>query len=202
MACEIITKTNEAWAAFTALCGRCCDDSSACSALVDSNESCVFPLIKDIQLAVAQLLDTGLASCTNMVASIDYPLPDLPTCMSGAFLVSLKDCIENITCESEDDICSLDLDSSGGDEGFDAQYDAGGGGYTIILTYETYWQKDQVILYGLGGATLFDSGCVGTAGSREEHIVVPSGTVTIRVRVIPNCEGGSGTAWWLKVRCE
>lgn len=206
MSCDITTEAMTALQRFNALCNRCCEDDSApCVALVNQDEQCVVPMILDIHNAVNSLLSGGVGTCLEMTADPSYTLPELPTCMTGAFMTSLNDCIEHITCEDEEEpppICDLSLDSSGGDEGYDQTFGAGNGGYSIIITYETYYQEDQIILYSQTGTILFDSGCIGTQGERDATVVVPVGTTSIRVRVIPNCNGGSGTAWYLSIRCQ
>lgn len=69
---------------------------------------------------------------------------------------------------------------------------------TFDFTYETYYQQDQ-ILVKYQGNTLFDTGCVGAGGTKT---LTYSGSATqITVQVIPNCAGGSGTAWDYAVAC-
>ena len=69
---------------------------------------------------------------------------------------------------------------------------------TFNFTYETYAQEDEIIVR-YQGVTLFDTGCVGANGTRSLSY---SGTSTsITVQVIPNCKGGSGTAWNYSVSC-
>ena len=69
---------------------------------------------------------------------------------------------------------------------------------TFLFNYQTYSQKDQIIVRYQGN-TLFDTGCVGTSGSQSLSY---GGTSTqITVQVIPNCAGGSGTAWNYSVSC-
>lgn len=127
-------------------------------------------------------------------------MPDLSPCHTSGFLTGIKAWIDGIVVFASS-ICDLSLDSAGGDEGFDETFNSGNGGYTLELTYETYRVKDRIILYDNNGSILFDSGCVGTQGEAVENIAVPEGTTSIRVVVEPNCEGGSGTAWYLSVRC-
>lgn len=69
---------------------------------------------------------------------------------------------------------------------------------SFVFAYETYSQKDQILVRYQGG-TLFDTGCVGANGSKTLSY---SGTSTqISVQVIPNCAGGTGTAWNYSVSC-
>ena len=69
---------------------------------------------------------------------------------------------------------------------------------TFTFAYETYSQKDQILVKYQGG-TLFDTGCVGASGSKALSY---SGSATqITVQVIPNCAGGTGTAWNYSVSC-
>ena len=69
---------------------------------------------------------------------------------------------------------------------------------TFNFTYETYAQEDQIVVR-YQTTTLFDTGCVGANGTVP---LTYSGTSTsITVQVIPNCKGGSGTAWNYSVSC-
>lgn len=66
------------------------------------------------------------------------------------------------------------------------------------FSYNTYTQKDQ-ILVKYQGTTLFDTGCVGTSGTKA--LTYNGSSTQITVQVIPNCAGGSGTAWNYSVAC-
>ena len=69
---------------------------------------------------------------------------------------------------------------------------------TFNFTYNTYTQKDR-ILVRYQNATLFDTGCVGMAGTRS---ISYSGTQTfIVVEVQPNCESPGSTSWDYSVSC-
>ena len=57
--------------------------------------------------------------------------------------------------------------------------------------YQTYTQQDEIIVLN-GGVTLFDTGCVGATGTVTISYTGPG---NITVQVVPNCAGGSGTAW-------
>ena len=69
---------------------------------------------------------------------------------------------------------------------------------TFVFAYETFSQQDQIIVR-YNGATLFDTGCVGANGSKSLPYAGTSSQIT--VQVIPNCKGGSGTAWNYTVSC-
>ena len=152
-------------------------------------------LLPDLYFSVLSfVLDAG-EDVTETVAR-----PQEPECYTGAYLFDMEAWIDGIEIEASD-ICSLNLDSAGGDEGYDESFSAGNGGYTIELTYETYSQKDRIILYNQLDSIIFDSGCVGTMGEVVANIVIQEGITQIRVVVEPNCEGGYGTAWYLKIKC-
>ena len=156
-------------------------------------------LINEIYTNVVSLVvEAGDEVSETVIRALE---PAAQICHTGVYLLAVKDWIDGIQIIA-DSICSLDLNSAGGDEGFDETYNAGNGGYTLILTYETYRQKDRIILYNQSNVILFDSGCVGTQGEKVANIPVPAGTTSIRVVVEPNCEGGTGTAWYLRVECE
>jgi len=143
-----------------------------------------------------------LAAGSEVSETVPSPItPAEQVCHTWAYLYAVKTWIDGIIVDGEN-ICSLNLNSAGGDEGYDETFGASNGGYTLILTYETFWQKDRIILYNQSDDILFDSGCVGTGGEKVANIPVPIGTTEIRVVVEPNCEGGTGTAWYLRVECE
>jgi hypothetical protein len=71
---------------------------------------------------------------------------------------------------------------------------------TFRFDYETYSVKDQMIVT-YEGEILFDSGCVGTNGWKTEEITYAGVSTAIEVKVIPNCEGTSSTAWEFIVHC-
>lgn len=105
-------------------------------------------------------------------------------------------------------ICDISLDSAGGDEGYDQTFEAGffeqTGGTIYVREFETYTQRDQLRIFSNGSeAAIYDSGCIATNRNPITNLAVtiPVGTTTLRVQVIPNCEGGSGTAWVLKIGC-
>jgi hypothetical protein len=69
---------------------------------------------------------------------------------------------------------------------------------TFNFTYDTYSLKDRIIVRYQNNV-LFDTGCVGESGTRP---LSDSGTSTsITVEVVPNCAGGTGTAWEYSVSC-
>ncbi len=69
---------------------------------------------------------------------------------------------------------------------------------TFVFTWNTYSQEDEIIVF-YQGITLFDTTCIGSSGAPSLHY---SGTSTqITVQVIPNCKGGTGTAWDYSVSC-
>ncbi|MFO1413975.1 MAG: IPT/TIG domain-containing protein [Burkholderiales bacterium] len=69
---------------------------------------------------------------------------------------------------------------------------------SFVFAYETYSQEDEIIVRYMG-STLFDTGCVGASGSKTLAFGGTSSQIT--VQVIPNCKGGSGTAWNYTVSC-
>lgn len=117
------------------------------------------------------------------------------------------------TCCKGGDICSLQLSAAGGDEGFCQDYVAPPEGTIVRFHLNTYSQKDRLIVTSnptnpcapnIGGATgdvLLDTGCVGTGGYIDYDALIPAGSTIVRVIVIPNCEGGSGTSWDFTSSC-
>lgn len=98
-------------------------------------------------------------------------------------------------------LCALTLDTSGGDSGYDQTFDVTGdfaAARDIYVGLETYTIKDQLLI-DANGSNIYDSGCIGAQVTPTVN--VPSGTTSVRVRIIPLCDGGSGTAWILSITC-
>ena len=69
---------------------------------------------------------------------------------------------------------------------------------TFDFWYETYSQEDRMLVR-YEGSTLFDTGCVGADG--VQTLSFSGRSSVVEVEVIPNCYGGSGTAWRFRVSC-
>jgi hypothetical protein len=91
-----------------------------------------------------------------------------------------------------------DQQQAGGDPPEEHTIDLGQSYGSFTFDYNTVSQKDQIIVTN-GGVTIFNSGCVGESKSIELSLKGYSPTITVRVN--PNCEGGSGTAWYFTVHC-
>jgi hypothetical protein len=78
--------------------------------------------------------------------------------------------------------------------------DLGTGGRAFLFEYETYTEKDQVIVTQRGNV-LFNSGCVGTKGRRSVQLSKSGFGSEVTVDVRPNCGGGSNTQWEFIVHC-
>jgi hypothetical protein len=90
---------------------------------------------------------------------------------------------------------------AGGDTPDTRTIDLGKPAGTFVFTYDTQSVKDQMIVR-YQGATLFDSGCVGTNGNRTTSLTYSGTSTQISVQVVPNCAGGtSGTVWSYSVSC-
>lgn len=90
--------------------------------------------------------------------------------------------------------------NAGGDTPDTRMIELGKPAGTFDFSYETYSQQDQ-ILVKYQGNTLFDTGCVGTNGTKTKTLTYSGSLTQIVVQVIPNCRGGSGTAWNYSVAC-
>ena len=66
--------------------------------------------------------------------------------------------------------------------------------------YDTQYQEDRMLVR-YEGQTLLDTGCVGTRGWRTATLSFSGRSSVVEVEVIPNCAGGSGTAWEFSVSC-
>jgi hypothetical protein len=92
--------------------------------------------------------------------------------------------------------CNSAVDS-GGDEGGGVEVDLGGFTGKAGFTWEMFNIKDQMDVT-VGGVTR-TTGCVSGSGTLEFD--VPPGAQTASVKVLPNCEDTSGTAWNFTFEC-
>ncbi|MDX2159583.1 MAG: peptidoglycan-binding protein, partial [Hyphomicrobiaceae bacterium] len=86
----------------------------------------------------------------------------------------------------------------GGDTPETIEIDLGGRDGPGTFTWEMVSVKDQMQV-SLDGTMVLDTGCVSGNGTRA--ISVPPGTQKATVRVIPNCDGTTGTIWDFKLIC-
>lgn len=91
-----------------------------------------------------------------------------------------------------------DLTQAGGDEPRVLSIDLGTNQAVFGFSYEMYAIKDQMTILHDGG-TVYDSGCV--SGSNSVSLQINGGSSVIQVRVNPNCDGTTGTAWNFTVNC-
>ncbi len=71
---------------------------------------------------------------------------------------------------------------------------------SVTLNYETYVVKDRIQVYN-GGRLIFDSGCVGTRGTKSTTLQM-SGSSVFRIVVNPLCDPGeSNTQWHFTLGC-
>lgn len=81
------------------------------------------------------------------------------------------------------------------------------------IELETYTQKDRM-LFWLDRKLILDTGCIGTSDDtpiapftnpRKDvwgcELYIPKGARYLWVEVRPNCAGGSGTRWQLRINC-
>jgi hypothetical protein len=71
---------------------------------------------------------------------------------------------------------------------------------TFNFLYQTFDVKDQMLVR-YDGATLFDTGCVGTGTTKTKSISYSGKSSQISVQVIPNCAGTTSTGWQYTVTC-
>ncbi|MDF0603419.1 hypothetical protein P1J78_22055 [Psychromarinibacter sp. C21-152] len=92
--------------------------------------------------------------------------------------------------------CNSAVDA-GGDEGGGVEVDLGGFTGKAGFTWEMFTVKDQMDVT-VGGVSK-TTGCVGGAGTFEFD--VPPGARIATVKVVPNCEGTTGTQWNFTFEC-
>ena len=88
---------------------------------------------------------------------------------------------------------------AGGDTPDDRIVDIGKSRTNVTFSYETYTIKDQIDVYYMG-QLVFSTGCVGANGATS--ILLDNNESTLRVNVIPNCAGETGTAWIYSLECS
>jgi hypothetical protein len=130
----------------------------------------------------------------------------------------LSDPISNQVNVACGDVCTLSNTSSsacsascgaqcngqevaGADTPVTRRYDLGIKDGTFEFIYQTYTIKDRILVWNGGVTPLFDSGCVGTQAVITVNLTLSSSDSNIRVDVEPDCDGGTGTAWYFTVVC-
>lgn len=104
-------------------------------------------------------------------------------------------------CTGADCICNLSLNTDGGDAGYDETFDVTGQFPTaqdLGIDLETYTIQDELLIYA-DGTLVYDSGCIGAHVTTA--VSIPAGTTSIRVVIVPDCAGGTGTLWTLSLSC-
>ena len=91
-----------------------------------------------------------------------------------------------------------DQQVAGGDTADTRNIDLGKTSGTAVFDYQTYSQKDR-ILVSYQGSILLDTGCVGESASKPLSYSGASTQMTVEVQ--PNCAGGTGTAWDYTLHC-
>uniref|UniRef100_UPI00321FC69A hypothetical protein n=1 Tax=Methylocaldum sp. TaxID=1969727 RepID=UPI00321FC69A len=86
---------------------------------------------------------------------------------------------------------------AGGDTPETIDIDLTGYQGTAKFSWKHYSIKDRMKVTA-GGQLIHDTQCVGGSGSKDFPI---AGLTSIRVEVIPNCDGSTGTQWEFKVEC-
>ena len=110
-----------------------------------------------------------------------------------------------VSCECCNDICSLQLNSAGGDAGFDQTYSGtitAEEGQNIYMTFETFFIRDILEVY-LNGSQVINTGC--QRGLSSHNFIIPQGSYSVRIKVIPGwigCGDQKGTAWVLTASCD
>lgn len=70
----------------------------------------------------------------------------------------------------------------------------------MTFSYESYSKPDRFRLY-MDRRMFWDSGCVGTRGWQSHTFYVPKSAKRLWIETIPNCTGGTGTAWRINTSC-
>lgn len=89
---------------------------------------------------------------------------------------------------------------AGADMPDDRYINIGKGHVAINFHYETYTVEDQIDVY-YTNEQIFSTTCIGTEGERLKVLQLDDNTAYIRVKVTPNCAGGSDTKWYYTIEC-
>ena len=89
---------------------------------------------------------------------------------------------------------------AGNDTPDDRIIDIGRSQLAIKFHYETYTIPDEIQVY-YEGSQVFTSTCLGTQGESVTLINMNGNESSLRVNVIPNCQGDTGTAWVYSIEC-
>ncbi len=111
-------------------------------------------------------------------------------------LVALIEAGEEVDEPGTEAACNSAVDS-GGDEGGGVTVDLGGFVGKAGFSWEMFDIKDQMDV--TVGSIAKTTGCVSGSGTIEFD--VPPGADVATVKVVPNCEGTSGTAWNFTFEC-
>lgn len=107
-----------------------------------------------------------------------------------------------VSCKCCKSLCDLDLNSSGGDEGYLETFavNTGSVGFDVSVTFTAFFQADRFLIQGI-----YDTGCIGAQAEQPESVTqtvtIPPNTQNVTLQVIPNCLGGDGTVWNLSITC-
>jgi hypothetical protein len=110
-----------------------------------------------------------------------------------------------VSCECCNDICSLQLNSSGGDAGFEQTYSgtiSNEAGQNITVTFQAFTIRDILEVY-LNESQVINTGCQG--GFSVNNFTIPQGSYSVRIKVIPGwigCGDQRGTVWVLTASCD
>jgi hypothetical protein len=87
---------------------------------------------------------------------------------------------------------------AGGDAPDTRQVELAKAAGTFRFDFDTQTVQDQIIV-SYEGRTLLNTGCVGTSASQQ--LSYTGNTTRVSVQVIPNCAGGTNTAWSWTAHC-
>ncbi|MDD5563312.1 MAG: CARDB domain-containing protein [Thermoanaerobaculaceae bacterium] len=94
--------------------------------------------------------------------------------------------------------CNAGQQVAGSDTPDSRSFEMGRTSATFQFDYETYSQQDRIQVY-YEGNVIYDTGCVGKAGT--VYPTYSGQSTVVQVVVTPNCAGGSGTSWNYTVHC-
>lgn len=142
-------------------------------------------------------LDDFLSPVIGDLGSAVVGLADAVTGASGKAATYVTGIASQLAIPPEQGTCGVES-VAGSDSPVTQTFDLGRTSGTFPFFYDTQYVKDQIVVY-YEGNPIFNTHCVGASGT--VNLTYGGSSRLITVRVFPNCEGGTGTAWSFTVGC-
>jgi len=174
--------------------GRIINDGSAPVAEFDATIGIVTDMIEDASTTLAplrqRLRNTVLGNIGSLARRAAERVSTARTVVRNAF--------EQIQLEGLPTIGCNELQQAGNNQPFEAALDLGTGqNRSVVVSWSFQTLPDQL---DLGGGSVFSTGCTG--GSSSATVPISDSIRHLRVKLTPNCNGTTGTAWEFSIDCR